>query len=238
MENSTVASPGPDAKRWIGLIVIGLLLGQTSLGLIVALTRDVILPALAMAMGDTSSPLSLGKRDFDFPNLLSAILQFCLAAIVAIVVNAWTQKGARAVRTHSLRLAQAPVTLSAPAPTVPVPPAVTTVPAPESPRAVTPVPSPPVPRSPAPATVAPAVASPVAATPARVAAAPQTAQPPRQFIPAAATPPQPAPSLQTPPKPQTPPPPAPQAKPAKPKKPKEVYYNIVGERITPEDDDE
>jgi hypothetical protein len=41
-----------------------------------------------------------------------------------------------------------------------------------------------------------------------------------------------------PPKPQATPAPPPQAKPAKPKKPKEVYYNIVGERITPEDDDE
>ena len=242
MENSNLASPGPDAKRWIGLIIIGLLLGETSLGLIVALTRDVILPALAMAMGDTSSPLSLGKRDFDFPNLLSAILQFCLAAIVAIVVNAWTQKGPRALRTRSLSLAQAPVTVAAPAAAAQVPAAATTVPAPSAPRAGTLAPSPPAPRSPVPATVtAPAVASPAAAAPAPVAAAPQTAQPPRQFIPAAATTPQPAQpamSLQNPPKPQATPPPPPQAKPAKPKKPKEVYYNIVGERITPEGDDE
>src|SRR6516225_7096368 len=147
MENSNLASPGPDAKRWIGLIIIGLLLGETSLGLIVALTRDVILPALAMAMGDTSSPLSLGKRDFDFPNLLSAILQFCLVAIVAIVVNAWTQKGPGALRTRSLSLAQAPVTVAAPAATAQVPAAATTVPAPSAPRAGTLAPSPPAPRS-------------------------------------------------------------------------------------------
>src|SRR5579864_9219660 len=94
-------------RKWIGLIIAGLVLGEAIWIVIVSLTRDVILPLMAMAMGgDNSSPLSLGKQEFNFPDLFTAVLQLCLAGLFAIILNAWIQKKPKPVKTKSLGLNQ------------------------------------------------------------------------------------------------------------------------------------
>jgi hypothetical protein len=265
-----------DVKRWIGLIIVGLLLGQGAWMVVVSLTKNVLVPLMAMAMGgDATSPLSLGKPDFNFPEIFTAVLQLCVAGIVAICLNFFLLRRPKTVAVSSLSLTPsalpqpahvaAPVAQKAPvrAPaTEPVaaPPAAAqgqqipswatttaevsikptplagqgpivvppqTVPAKTAPVAApqTAVAQPQVPVS------RPAV-PPSAVPPPQVPASRPTAPPPAVPPPAATRPQPPAPVAAPAPPPQPKQPPT-----AKPKKPKEVYYNIVGERITPEDDE-
>jgi hypothetical protein len=249
-----------ETRKLIGGLIIGLLLAETALGLIVSIVRDVIFPLMAMAMGtDPNSPLSLGPQNFNWPNLLSAIMELCLAGIVAILVNSWMQRRPRQVRGRSMSLSQAaapipvqapvPVQATAPRPAPAAAPAAYAAPArppasapTEPPRNVAPSTAPPPARPVAPAVSAPAT---MAATPvvnpataptqpsinqAPVAGAP-TLPPAAGARPTAAQPAAPQPTSQAPPKPVAAPPSS-----AKPKKPKQVYYNLVGEPI--ESDDE
>ena len=172
-----------DSKKWIVRIVLALVLGQAIWGLVVALTAHLLVPLTARVMGgDPASPLYLGKGDIDVPALFIAILEFCLAGIVAAVLNSWVQKPGRVV----VRRVAAPGSLSLQSAVASAPKAATVAPA-----------SAPIVQSPAP--VAPA-------KPAVPAPSPVVANP---AVPAA---------------------------PPKPAKPKEVYYNIVGDPITMDDE--
>jgi len=209
--NAPPESPAADTGRWIGWLLIAVILGEGIWGLIVSLTRDLILPVLAKTMGgDVQSPLYLGKGDVNFPALFTAILELCFAGIFAVILNTWVQR--KSARSRPVRVIARPVQPAASTP----PSAVTPV----KPTAVAPPEVKPVP---APAAYAPA---------ATVPAAPPASTPspsPGQFW----SPPEPSPQ----PKAAAPPPPKPPAKPAKPKPPNEVYYNIVGEPINPTEDE-
>ena len=209
-----------DTGKWIGRVVIAVILAEGIWGFIVSVTNNLVLPVLARSMGggDVQSPLYLGKGDFNVPALFTAVLELCFAGIAAVILNSWLQRKPGVTRTRAVRVS--PIPMQSIAPTQPIAP-------PASPPAVVPVQaSVLVPSSPMAATApVPAPASPVAAPP-------QTASPasptPGQFW----SPPEPTPL----PKVAIPPPP-PKAKPSKPKPPKEVYYNIVGEPINPTEDD-
>jgi len=206
--NASPESPAADAGRWIGRLLIAVILGEGIWGLIVSLTHNLILPLLAKTMGgDVQSPLYLGKGDVNFPALFTSVLELCFAGIVAVILNTWVQRKTRSPRGKPVRVTARPVQPAASTP----PPAVTPV----KPTAVV---SPVIKPVPAPAVPIPAVPPPSAASPS-----------PGQFW----SPPEPSPQ----PKPAAPPPPKPAAKPAKPKPPKEVYYNIVGEPINPTEDE-
>jgi len=161
---------------------MAVLLAEGIWGVLVSLVRDLVLPALARVMEtEPQSPLYLGKGDFNVTAVFSAILQFCLAAIVAVLLNAWIDKKPRPRRARVVRAPSVPAT--------PVPARVQATS--QAPAAVS-----------APAVKKEEFCSPPAAS-------------------AAGTPPPPA---------------SPAAKPTKPNKPKEVYYNLVGEAITPDDE--
>lgn len=186
--NSPSLSPS-DSKKWIVRIVLALVLGQAIWGLLVALTAHLLVPLTARVMGgDPASPLYLGKGDVDVPALFIAILEFCLAGIVAAVLNSWVQRPGRVVVR---KVATVPGSLSlqsavaAPAKSVPA----------AHPPVAAPKPAQPVQPAPVQGTpIAPPAATPVAAKP------------------------------------------APAAAPTKPAKPKEVFYNIVGDPITMDDE--
>jgi hypothetical protein len=206
--NAPAESP-TDAGRWIGRLLIAVILGEGIWGLIVSLTQNLILPLLAKTMGgDVQSPLYLGKGDVSVPALFTALLELCFAGILAVVLNAWVQRKARSTRGKPVRVTPRPVQ---PASSTPAP-------------AVAPVR--------AAASIAPPVVKPAPPPAAPVTTTPPSAAPPSspgQFW----SPPEPSPQ----PKAAAPPPPKPPAKPAKPKPPKEVYYNIVGEPINPTEDE-
>jgi hypothetical protein len=197
-------------RKWIGLIVSGLVLGEAIWIAIVSLTRDVILPLMAMAMaGDNSSPLYLGKPEFNLPDLFTAVLQLGVAGLFAIVLNACMQKKPKAIKNKSLSLKQA-IPQAARAPLKTAAAAQTSAPTVSQPRA-TDLPPP----------AAQVISKDIGAPAAFKSSQPATVAPTKPQTPV-------APTGAAAPKPAPP-------KPAS--KPKEVYYNIVGERITPLDDE-
>jgi hypothetical protein len=198
----------PDAGKWIGRVLIAVILGEGIWGLIVSATNNLVLPLLARTMGaDAQSPLYLGKGDFNVPALFISVLELCFAAIVAVILNSWVRRKPRQVRSKLVRVSAIPARPSA---------------ATTSPLSIAPVQaavSVPPTKTPAPPPAAPVVTS---------SAAPASS--PEQFW----SPPEPT----SQPKAAAPPaPPRAPVKPAKPKQPKEVYYNIVGEPINPTEEE-
>jgi hypothetical protein len=214
-------SSAADAGKWIGRVVIAVILAEGIWAFIVSVTNNLVLPVLARTMGggDVQSPLYLGKGDFNVPALFTAVLELCFAGIAAVILNSWLQRKPRVMRTRAVRVS--PIPLPSIAPTQPMAPT-------PSPPAVVPAQASVLVPSSAPTAVTAPVPAPAtpAAVPAQTTASP-TAPSPGQFW----SPPEP-------PSPKVvPPAPPPKAKPSKPKPPKEVYYNIVGEPINPTEDD-
>lgn len=124
--NTSVPESSPaDSRKWIGRIVIAVLLGEAIWGFLVSITNNLALPAMARAMGgDSTSPLYLGKGDFNVQGLFASVLELCFAGIVAVLLNSWSQKAAHVRRKPvSITSVEAPatpvVTHPAPSPAVP-----------------------------------------------------------------------------------------------------------------------
>jgi hypothetical protein len=121
---SPESSP-PDPSQWIGRVLIAVILGEGTWGLIVSITNNLLLPFLARNMGaDVQSPLYLGKGDFNVPALFMSVLELCFAGIVAVILNSWLGRRPRSRRGKSVRLIPIP---SDPTVTVPSLPAVVPV---------------------------------------------------------------------------------------------------------------
>jgi hypothetical protein len=207
IKTSAPESPALDAGKWIGRVVIAVILAEGIWGFIASITNNLVLPLLARTMGaDAQSPLYLGKGDFNVPALFTSVLELCFAGIAAVILNAWVQRKPRVTRGNVARVSPIPAQPAAP---LPSPPSVAPV------QAAASVPLP----------VTAPVPAPAAASPAPAALDPSPS--PGQFW----SPPEPVSQ------PQAAPPPPPPAKAAKPKPPKEVYYNIVGEPINPTEDE-
>ena len=206
------------AGRWIGRVIVAVLVAEGVWGLIVSLTRDLIMPYLAQQMGGASQPAQ-NAGNINVPGIFSAVLALCLAGLVAVILNFWVNRTPRpapvktgAPRANAAGAASASLSITPPARPAP---AATTAPTPAS------------------ATPAQASAVQQPSVPAPFAAPRPTVQP---SAPAAAAKPAPAPASAA--VPAKPAPVAPPPKPAKPKPPKEIQYNIVGEPISPMDEDE
>jgi len=123
--NASNSEPSPaDSRLWIGRFLIAVVLGEAIWGFLVSVTNNLALPAMARAMSDPQSPLSLGKGDFNIPGLFASILELCFAAIVALLVNSWSQRSrqVRAIRTRTVSTQPQPARVAAaqpqPAPVV------------------------------------------------------------------------------------------------------------------------
>jgi len=223
----TFISEETDTRRWIGRIIMAVILGEAIWGLIVSVMNNLVVPWLGDVMGQSSGlPTSFTQRPYNYPDLFVSVLEFCIAGLVAAVLNYFFQGRTR----KSIRTAKG----SAPAAVEPA----RVFPQPTTTAALTQTPSPYIPAAPvmkaeavtlkAPAPVSPTPPPAPAAEPAVLApfAPPVTEPTAVRPLPTApvARPTATKPSL------------APKAEPPKPKKPKEVYYNIVGEPM-PSDDD-
>jgi hypothetical protein len=220
-------SEGGETRRWIGRLIIAVLLGEALWGLIVSVMNNVVVPWLGDVMGQSSGlPTSFTQRPYNYPELFVSVFEFCIAGLVAAVLNYFFQRpAARRVKTL-----KSPVRTAAPGPIRVVPQAATssalTDTAPPQ-FGFTPGASP----VPSPAEVArayPVIPSILVPAESVAPVAPEPEARPAATAPAASAVPNPVASK--------PLPPAPKVEPAKPKKPKNVYYNIVGEPM-PSDDD-
>lgn len=232
-------SGGADARRWMARLIIAVILGEALWGLIVSVVNNLFVPWLGDVMGPSSGlPTSFTQRPYNYPDLFVSVFEFCIAGLVAAVVNYVFQQPTAPRKTSSSVPAAPPGPIrvvpqaapsaaltetappqSGPAPAAspmpdpaqearlyPVIPSILVPAAPEEARASLPVPQP---REPAPPVASAAEAKPAAVAPAPAAPKPAALKPV---------------------------PPAPKPEPAKPKKPKNVYYNIVGEPVSSDDD--
>ena len=101
---SAPESNSTDSRKWIGGIVIAVVLGEAIWAFLVSITINLALPAMARVMGgDAQSPLSLGKGDFNAQALFTSFLELCFAGMLAVLLNSWSKKPAR-VRAKPVRL--------------------------------------------------------------------------------------------------------------------------------------
>jgi hypothetical protein len=227
--------PSEDPRKWIGRILMAVILGEAIWNLIVSIMNNLVVPWLGDLFGQSSGlPTSFTQRPYNYPDLFVSILEFCIAGLAAAIINYFFQRP-RAVRVKPgkspvLVPPVEPVRLvprtEAPAaqPQMVTAPATTAQPAPTPPTLTKSAPTAPVVKPDPIIRAAPVIAAPP--TPVPVVAPTPIAKP----SPVTPAPPPAAASVA---KPQPAPP---KAEPAKPKKSKEVYYNIVGEPM-PSDDD-
>jgi hypothetical protein len=158
------------SRRWIGRLVIAVVLGAAIWNFIVALTVDVVVPGLARVMeADPQSALYLGKGDINIAAVFVSLLELCFAVIAGLAVNALSEHRPRPARKKSATRAPLPALPSiappaaAASPAIPVAaPRETTVPTPTQIAAASPPPRPAQPATP-PRVVAPNPAQPAKA---------------------------------------------------------------------------
>ena len=216
----TFTSERADARKWIGRIIMAVILGEAIWSLIVSVMNNLVVPWLGDVMGQSSGlPTSFTQRPYDYPDLFVSVIEFCIAGIIAVILNYFF----RWQRAGGVKPVKSSVPTASVEPTRVVPQAAAAA-------AMTQATSPVAP--PAPAVKPDPVSPPATVTASPAAPAPFVALAPEARHVAVATPaPQVANSVAAKPLPPTP-----RAEPPKLKKPKEVYYNIVGEPM-PSDED-
>jgi hypothetical protein len=107
-------SPTPVAVgKWIGLGVAAVVLAEGIWGILVSLTRSLLIPLLARVLGlDPHSALYLGPGDINIPDLFASILQLCVAGIMFLLIKSWAARPDRVKTLRPKKIAQAPVTAS------------------------------------------------------------------------------------------------------------------------------
>ena len=122
-------SDGADTRRWIGRLIIAVILGEAIWGLIVSFMNHVFVPWLGDVMGHSSGlPTSFTQRPYNYPELFVSVFEFCIAGLVAAVLNFLLQRpAARRVKTVKSTSPPGPVrvisqTMPSSAPTETAPP--------------------------------------------------------------------------------------------------------------------
>src|SRR5438309_4630983 len=83
-------SEGSDARKWIGRIIIAVILGEAIWSLIVSVMNNLVVPWLGDVMGRSSGlPTSFTQRPYDYPDLFVSILEFCIAGTITELDTRW-----------------------------------------------------------------------------------------------------------------------------------------------------
>ena len=125
-----------DPRKWIGRIIMAVILGEAIWNLIVSVMNNLVVPWLGDLFGQSSGlPTSFTQRPYNYPDLFVSILEFCIAALVAAIINYFFQRP-RAVRVKTVKSA-APIAPVEPLRVVPR----SEAPAPHPQAAMTPAPT-------------------------------------------------------------------------------------------------
>src|SRR5579862_2576221 len=94
------------AGRWMGRVVIAVILGEAVWSLIVSVMNNLVVPWVGDMMGQSSGlPTSFRQRPYNYPDLFVSIFELCIAGLVAAVLNYFFQRPgtqrARQVRSSS-----------------------------------------------------------------------------------------------------------------------------------------
>jgi hypothetical protein len=231
----TFTPEGTDTRNWIGRLIVAVILGEAIWNLIVSVMSNLVVPWLGDVMGQSSGlPTSFTQRPYSYPDLFVSIVELCIAGIVAAILNHFFQRPTvRKVKAVKI----APPTPLEPGLSVRQPVEMTQsvtsqteMIQPVMTQATTSVAPPRVEGKAVPVVaLVPAVAAPVPPVPGDATATiskPVSAASPAPPAADSATKPSPAVTKPEPVKFESP----------KPKKPKAVYYNIVGEPVSSDED--
>ncbi|HUK24727.1 MAG TPA: hypothetical protein VLV49_09115 [Terriglobales bacterium] len=84
------------SRRWIGRLIVAVMMGIAIWNFVASLTSHVVIPALARLLpADPQSPFYLGTGDYNVAAFFASVLELCFAAIAAAVVSAWTSQLAK-----------------------------------------------------------------------------------------------------------------------------------------------
>ena len=88
-----MTSEGADARKWIGRIIMAVILGEAIWSLIVSVMNNLVVPWLGDIMGPSSGvPTSFTQRPYNYPDLFISILELGIAGLVAAVLNYFVQR--------------------------------------------------------------------------------------------------------------------------------------------------
>src|SRR5207248_11173569 len=77
-----------DARKWIGRIMMAVILGEAIWNLIVSVINNLVVPWLGDMMGPSSGfPPSFTQRPYDYPDSFISVLELCIAGIVAVILH-------------------------------------------------------------------------------------------------------------------------------------------------------
>jgi hypothetical protein len=108
--------------KWLGLAVAAVVLAEGIWGVLVALTRSLLLPLLARVLGgDPHSPFYLGTGDVNVPDLFAAVLQLCLAGMVFLAIKLWAGRADEVRSVAVKRVAEQPARVKPVTPAKPEP---------------------------------------------------------------------------------------------------------------------
>src|SRR6202162_644900 len=117
----TFTSEGTDTRNWVGRIIVAVILGEALWGLIESVMNNVVVPWLGDVMGQSSGlPTSFTRRPYNYPELFVSVFEFCIAGLVAAVLNYFFQRPT--VRKIKTVKGPVPVTPVQFLPTIPQPP--------------------------------------------------------------------------------------------------------------------
>ena len=106
--DKTFTSEGATPHKWIGRIIMAVILGEAIWNLIVSVMNNLVVPWLGDVLGQSSGlPTSFTQRPYNYPDLFVSVVEFCLAAIVAAIINYFFQRP-RPVRVKTAK-SEAPV---------------------------------------------------------------------------------------------------------------------------------
>jgi len=89
-------SEGADGRKWIGRLIVAVLLGEALWGLIVSVMNNVVVPWLGDVMGQSSGlPTSFTRRPYNYPELFVSVLEVGIAGLVAAILNYSFQRPTR-----------------------------------------------------------------------------------------------------------------------------------------------
>ena len=101
----------PSDRRWIGRIIIAVILGEAVWTLIVSVMNNVFVPWLGDLMGpSTGLPTSFVQRPYNYPELFVSIFEVCIAGLVAAILNYFVQRP----QVHRTKNTKGPVVASPP----------------------------------------------------------------------------------------------------------------------------
>jgi large-conductance mechanosensitive channel len=102
----TFTAEGVDTRKWVGRIITAVILGEAIWNVIVSVMNNVVVPWLGDLFGQSSGlPTSFTQRPYNYPELFVSIIEFCIAGLVAAILNYFFQRP----RTRKISRAQGPV---------------------------------------------------------------------------------------------------------------------------------